>query len=214
MCGRFSLVEAMIDLQAYYQFEMRDDFGYTPNQNLAPSQHAAAVVQLNGKRYPATFRWGLIPPFAKDDKIGFKTFNARSETVSEKPSFREAFKSKRCLIPATSFYEWKKTGETKQPFEITRQDGDPLTFAGLWESWRNGEELIRSCTILTTEPNELMSDIHNRMPVILERSSFDQWLNPDESKASLQQLLKPCPSDLITADEISGKRFKKSRSSS
>ncbi|MBM7580958.1 SOS response-associated peptidase [Jeotgalibacillus terrae] len=210
MCGRFSLVEAMHDLQAYYQFEMREDFLYTPSRNLAPSQSAAAVVELNGKRYPANFRWGLIPPFAKDQRIGYKTFNARSETVSEKPSFKKAFESKRCLIPATSFYEWKKSGNEKQPFEIKRRDGDPITFAGLWESWRNGDELIRSCTILTTEPNDLMAEIHNRMPVILEHNNFDAWLNPDAKLSSLQQLLKPCAGDLLTAEQISGERFKKS----
>lgn len=210
MCGRFSLVEAMYDLQQYYQFEMRDDFIYTPNRNLSPSQQAAAVVQLDGKRYPASFRWGLIPPFAQDEKIGYKTFNARAETVAEKPSFRKAFESKRCLIPATSFYEWKKTGKEKQPFEIKRRDGDPITFAGLWESWRHDDQIIRSCTILTTEPNDMMADIHNRMPVILERDVFDQWLDPKEDKESLKQLLKPCASELLTLEEISGDRFKRS----
>ncbi|MDZ5713433.1 SOS response-associated peptidase [Jeotgalibacillus haloalkalitolerans] len=213
MCGRFSLVEAMYNLQQYYQFEMRDDFLYTPNENLAPSQQAAAVVQLNGTRYPASFRWGLIPPFAKDEKIGYKTFNARSETVAEKPSFRKAFGSKRCLIPASSFYEWKKSGKEKQPFEIKRLDGEPITFAGLWESWRNGDEIIRSCTILTTEPNDLMADIHNRMPVILEKDRFNQWLNPEENKDSLKQLLKPCANGLLKAEAISDDRFKRSGTS-
>lgn len=213
MCGRFSLVEAIYDLQQYYAFEMREDFIYTPNQNLSPSQKAAAIVQLNGKRYPASFRWGLIPPFAKDEKIGYKTFNARSETVAEKPSFRKAFASKRCLIPATSFYEWKKSGKEKQPYEIKRRDGDPITFAGLWESWRNGDDIVRSFTILTTEPNDLMADIHNRMPVILERNDFNQWLNPEEDQALLSQLLKPCASELLSAEEISGDRFKRSRTS-
>ncbi|WP_227396903.1 SOS response-associated peptidase [Jeotgalibacillus aurantiacus] len=210
MCGRFSLTEALEDLKEYYQFNMRDDFDVYPHINLAPSNQVAAIVSVEGKRYPAYFRWGLIPPFAKDEKIGYKTFNARAETVSEKPSFRRAFRSKRCLIPASSFYEWKKTEEgNKQPYEIKLVSGDPLTFAGLWESWRNEQnDLIRSCTIITTEPNSAMSQIHDRMPVILSPDQFDRWLNHDGDVEELNYLLSPFTGELKIS-KISGERFKR-----
>ncbi|WP_166805780.1 SOS response-associated peptidase [Jeotgalibacillus sp. R-1-5s-1] len=209
MCGRFSLTEALEDLKEYYQFHMREDFDLHTHLNLSPSNQITAIVKVEGKRYPAAFRWGLIPPFAKDEKIGYKTFNARAETVADKPSFRKAFRSKRCLIPASSFYEWKKTEEGyKQPYEIKLLSGDPLTFAGLWESWRNEKnDLIRSCTIITTEPNSTMSKIHDRMPVILSPDQFDQWLNPDSEPDHLKQMLVPFSGELGIA-EISGERFK------
>ncbi|PPA68909.1 SOS response-associated peptidase [Jeotgalibacillus proteolyticus] len=211
MCGRFSLTEALNDLQEHYQFTMREDFQYTENNNIAPSQSVMAVVEVDHVRYPVQFRWGLIPPFAKDEKIGFKTFNARSETVDEKPSFKKAFHKKRCLIPASSFYEWKKiSSKEKQPYSIKPASASLITFAGLWETWRNGDQLVRSCTILTTTPNDKMASIHDRMPVILDSSSYEKWLSEETPLDEVKSLLVPFPSSRMKLEEISSDFFKKS----
>ncbi|WP_041058777.1 SOS response-associated peptidase [Jeotgalibacillus campisalis] len=210
MCGRFSLIEALADLKAHYEFEMREDFEYVTGTNIAPSQPVTAVVEVDAIRYPVQFRWGLIPPFAKDEKIGFKTFNARSETVTEKPSFKRAFQKKRCLIPASSFYEWQKIStKEKQPYAIKPSADSLLTFAGLWETWKSEDGVIRSCTILTTEPNEKMASIHDRMPVILEPDSYSKWLNPDTPEQELKKLLHPCNSDKLELETVSNDFFKK-----
>ena len=150
-------------------------------------------------------RWGLIPSWAKEPAIGSRLINARSETIAEKPSFRSAFKNRRCLIPATGFYEWKRQDRIKQPFYIRMRDTHPFAFAGLWEHWEGGEkEVINSCTILTTDPNDLMRDIHNRMPVILSPDNYDMWLDPANTRAAmLQPLLGPYPSDKMEVYPVS-----------
>ncbi len=134
--------------------------------------------------------WGLIPFWAKDRKIGAKLINARAETVAEKPAFRAAFKSRRCLVPADGFYEWRREGKVKQPFLIESADSEPMAFAGLWETWKDedGKPLV-SCTIITTEANAIMREIHNRMPVILDNGAFDNWLADRGDHAAL---LRPC----------------------
>ncbi|KIL48256.1 SOS response-associated peptidase [Jeotgalibacillus soli] len=204
MCGRFSLVEAFADLQTHFHFIMRDDFHYTPSQNITPSQDVMAIVEVNELRYPVSFKWGLIPSFAQDAKIGYKTFNARAETVHQKPSFRNAFQSKRCIIPATAFYEWhKKTPKIKQPYRIHPAEHSVFAFAGLWESWRNGDNLIRSCTIITTTPNDKMSAVHDRMPVILQPDDYTAWLSARSSKEALQALLTPLPSSQLQMEPVS-----------
>ena len=150
-------------------------------------------------------RWGLIPSWAKDPKIGNQCINAKAETVSEKPSFRSAFKKRRCLVIATGFYEWQVQEHAKQPMWIGRRDKRPFAFAGLWEHWQPAEgDVIESCTIITTEPNELMSPIHNRMPVILVPASYDQWLDPTfQHIEPLNALLRPYPSEELTAYPVS-----------
>jgi putative SOS response-associated peptidase YedK len=149
-------------------------------------------------------RWGLVPSWAKDPKIGNSLINARADTVATKPSFRSAFKRRRCLIAADGFYEWKKVGKAKQPYYITRLDGQPFAFAGLYEHWRHNDQRIDSCAIITTDANETIQPLHDRMPVILSPRDFSTWLNPDEADAAkLQDLLKPLPVDTLTLFPVS-----------
>ena len=167
-----------------------------PNYNVAPTQEVPAVVAGNGggERRLEMLRWGLIPSWADDPGIGARMINARSETVAEKPSFRPAFKERRCLIPADGFYEWQKTNGGKQPHYIRMKNGRPFAFAGLWESWKGDGNEIRSCTILTTNPNDIAGEIHNRMPVILPPEGYEVWLDPDVRETDqLLSLLAPYP---------------------
>jgi putative SOS response-associated peptidase YedK len=145
--------------------------------------------------------WGLIPCWAKDTKIGYKMINARAETVATKPAFRAAYKARRCLIPAEGFYEWKRNVAPSRPHYIHKRDGSPMAFAGLWEPWQAEDETIESCAIITTEPNELMARLHNRMPVILDPQDFDWWMTGSVDEVG--QLLLPCPSDELEAYPIS-----------
>src|SRR5690606_24437829 len=140
-------------------------------------------------------RWGLVPSWASDPKIGYKMINARSETARQKPSFREAWRSRRCLIPADGFYEWMQDGDKKRPQFIRLRSGEPFAFAGLWETWRGGDEPLHTCTILTTEANERLRPIHSRMPVILPRAAYDVWLDPDADGEFLHTLMQPYPED-------------------
>jgi putative SOS response-associated peptidase YedK len=149
-------------------------------------------------------RWGLIPSWADDASIGNRLINARAETAAEKPSFRSAFKHRRCLIPTSGFYEWQKVGTKKQPHYIRRPDEVPFAFAGLWERWEKGGEPIESCTILTTEANGMMRPIHDRMPVILGPEAWGQWLDPEGKESlPLKPLLRPYPDDWLTAYPVS-----------
>jgi putative SOS response-associated peptidase YedK len=153
----------------------------------------------------ARLRWGLIPSWAKDPAIGNRMINARAETVAEKPAFRAAFRRRRCLVVADGFYEWARGGKPRQPYFIRMHDDRPFAFAGLWESWQGPDEgPVESCTLLTTEPNELLEPIHNRMPLILGEDDYDQWLDPALQRPdALQPLLRPLPSDQMTAEKIS-----------
>ncbi len=202
MCGRYTLKTPTNVLAEWFKIEEYPT-SLTPSYNIAPTQEVVAVVEEDDKRKLEMFHWGLIPSWAKDPAIGNKMINARAETVSEKPSFRSAFKKRRCLILADGFYEWQKTDSGKQPFYIHMQDGCPFVFAGLWEDWRNGEE-IRSCAIITTDANDLMGEIHHRMPVILPPENYAVWLDPDfDEKEPLMDLLKPYPSDEMEAYAVS-----------
>jgi putative SOS response-associated peptidase YedK len=202
MCGRYTLrtpVDSLVETFDIAEYPS----SITPSYNIAPTQEVTAVVEEDEKRKLEMLCWGLIPSWAKDPAIGNKMINARAETVSEKPSFRSAFKKRRCLILADGFYEWKKTDDGKQPYHIKMQDGSPFAFAGLWETWQNGEE-IRSCTIITTEANGLMNEIHHRMPVILPPEDYGMWLDPDfDEKDPLTSLLKPYPADAMEAYPVS-----------
>ena len=174
--------------------------------NVAPTQNILAVAEHEERRVVSTFRWGLIPPWANDVKTGVQMINARAETVAEKPSFRSPFRKNRCIIPADAFYEWQKVGVKTLPHAIVRQDGRPLALAGLWTSWRNPAdgEKVRSCTIITTSANQILSSLHDRMPVILPDSAWDEWLDPANSDVlALQSLLVPAANDVVRAYEVS-----------
>lgn len=194
MCGRFTLTRAA-DVVAEL-FELEDVPVLAPRYNIAPTQSVAAVrvPKDQPRRELSMLHWGLIPSWAKDREIGSRMINARAETVMEKPSFRNAFKSRRCLIVADGFYEWKKLADGKQPHLIRFRDGRPFAFAGLWEHWEDPESgPVDSCTIITTEPNRLMSTLHNRMPVILPTSAYERWLDPGiKGDDKLAALLVPC----------------------
>ena len=173
----------------------------TPRYNICPTQPITCVRQSNsGENEAVNLRWGLVPFWAKDLKIGAKMINARSETAATKPSFRAAFKSRRCLILADGFYEWKKEGKQKQPYYISRRDDQPFCFAGLWESWRDkseeASETVETCAILTTDANTTLQPIHDRMPVILPGDRYDFWIDKEFSGVEqLEKLMVPLATD-------------------
>ncbi|MCC6190869.1 MAG: SOS response-associated peptidase [Anaerolineales bacterium] len=198
MCGRFTLTVDPEELQKQFGLAQPPPAGLAPRYNIAPSQ-AVAVVANEPERKLEFFQWGLIPSWAKDPKIGNKLINARAETLAEKPAFRAALKRRRCLVVADGFYEWKKLDGRKQPMYIHLKDGRPFAFAGLWEVWRSPQdELFKTCTIITTEPNALLEGIHNRMPAILPPESYDLWLAPgDQAADAVLPLLRPYnPADM------------------
>lgn len=209
MCGRFTL-RAPAD-QLALLFGLAAEPLTVPRYNIAPTQ-PVGLVRMNargGTREWALAIWGLIPSWAKDPSIGARMINARSETVAEKPSFRAAYKRRRCLIATDGFYEWQKLGGRKQPHFIGMADDGPFAFAGLWEHWAgpDGSEL-ESCTILTTEPNPLLAPLHNRMPVIVDPLDYDDWLgsggdDPREYMAILPHLLRPYPAEMMKTYAVS-----------
>lgn len=205
MCGRFTLTADPNELREMFPW-LQIPPNIQPRYNIAPTQ-PVAVVPNDGENRLNYFIWGLIPSWAKDPAMGSRLINARSETVSEKPAFRAAFRRRRCLIPASGFFEWKSAEgqKSKIPMYIQMKTGKPFAFAGLWERWDSTDgSTIFSCTILTTEPNELMREIHNRMPVILASEAYPLWLDPGEPEANLlKPLLKPYPADEMKAFEVS-----------
>jgi putative SOS response-associated peptidase YedK len=205
MCGRFTLTASPEEIAVQFAVEEPPLFKF--RYNIAPTQ-TVPVVRIRPesmKRELVQLRWGLIPSWSKDVRIGNQMINAKAETVATKPSFRSAFRKRRCLIPASGFYEWQQQGRQKQPIYIRLCDRRPFAFAGLWERWepKDGEP-VESCTIITTEPNEFMKSIHNRMPVILSTKNYDVWLDPAVQQAdSLQAMLKPCPVEEMEAYAVS-----------
>lgn len=193
MCGRYRLTRSQKQLEE--NFDSYGEVEVLPRYNIAPSQPVITIRQDAHQplRKLSTMRWGLIPSWANDPSIGYKTVNARAETVATTASFREPLRSQRCLIPADGFYEWQKSGKTKQPYCFEMNDGALFAFAGLWDRWRSPlGEVIESCTILTTTPNSLLSDIHDRMPVILSPDKYDLWLDPAfRDMASVLKMLRP-----------------------
>ncbi len=197
MCGRYTLTLSPETLQEAFP-TVAFHFEHTPRFNIAPSQMIPVIRAAAGKDLQADlFRWGLIPAWSKDEKIGYRLINARAETLAEKPSFRSAFKSRRCLIPADGYFEWTivEGTKTKIPIYFFKKSREAFAFAGLWETWRSptGDE-IHSATIITTEPNDLAGRFHNRMPAILPKEDYSAWLAPAvKSPDALLALLKPYP---------------------
>ena len=214
MCGRYTLRTPTSELIEI--FELVRNFELTPRYNIAPTQSVPAVRESPGPESPgagpagerrrefAPHVWGLIPPWSDDPRIGGRMINARSETAATKAAFRDAFRRRRCLIPADGFYEWKKDGKTKQPCLITLHDERPFAFAGLWERWERPDcPPIDSCTILTTQANDLLRPLHDRMPLILHREDYDRWLDANARPEELEPLLRPFPSAEMELREVS-----------
>lgn len=206
MCGRYTITVTLEDLMARYFAENTGIPFLEPRYNVAPGQLVPAVLSDGRRNRLGLLRWGLVPPWADDPKVGYKMINARAETVEERPSYREAYRSKRCLLPADGFYEWKKTpGEKSRPFRIRLKTGGLFSMAGLYETWTapDGSKL-HTCAVLTTEPNGLMAGIHDRMPIILRPEDEPLWLDRrlgDPGK--LRKLLVPYPADEMEAYEVS-----------
>lgn len=205
MCGRFTLAADPATIQAAFPW-VAVPGEMTPRYNIAPTQ-PVAVIPNDGQNRLDFFVWGLIPFWAKDPKIGSRMINARSETLAEKPSFKNAYRRRRCLVLADGFYEWHKAPgqRAKTPYYIQMESREPFAFGGLWETWHNGDgSEIKSCTIITTEPNALVSRVHNRMPVVLAAEAYQDWLDPEEREPeSLNDLLGPFPAEEMTAYPVS-----------
>lgn len=206
MCGRFTLDISPDDLTSYFKLAVQRALKLEPRYNIAPSQGVAVVRVVGGERRLDLLRWGLIPHWAQDMNIGYKLINCRAETSSTLSSFREAFRHRRCVVPATGFYEWPRTGGRKTPTYYYREDGQPMAFAGLWEHWRDPKREnfeIESCTILTTEANNLIKATHNRMPVILQQQEIDAWLDLEQDPEKLKRLLGPIGSTVLSCHPVS-----------
>ena len=201
MCGRFTQERPASELAEIFAAEpLADELG--PRYNVAPTDEAFVIVQREDRRAVTAYRWGLVPHWATDAKSASRMFNARAETITASPAFREAFRRRRCIVPVDSFYEWKREGTVRQPYRVSGDDGMPLALAGLWAGWHDPEteEVRRTFTIVTTTPNDAMADLHDRMPVVLDETLWDRWLidgragppiDPDELLAMLQ------PTDVV-----------------
>ncbi|MGE4157688.1 MAG: SOS response-associated peptidase [Planctomycetota bacterium] len=203
MCGRFSFNTEEAKIRIRFGIDLAG-IPLPHNTDVRPTQRILAVVHGPKGRAPAFFQWGLIPHWAKDKDIGVKMINARAETVAERPSFRGPFSKQRCLIVADSFYEWKKNGAKKIPYRIRLKSHEPFAFAGLWDSWTGPDgKVIKSCTIITTEPNALLAPIHARMPVISTAEWENAWLDPAErDMKKLQGYLRPLDAALMEAEAL------------
>ena len=203
MCGRYTLITGISELQSRFGFAM-DSPPAQPRYNIAPTQQVLTVVN-DGERRGEMMRWGLVPSWAKDVKTGSRMINAASETAATKPAFRSAFRRRRCLVLADGFYEWRREGKERMPVYFFQKSGGPMAFAGLWESWRSPEgEHIRSCAILTTAANSFTEPVHHRMPVILSAETEPLWLDPlTETPDTLESLLLPAPPELLDVREVS-----------
>jgi putative SOS response-associated peptidase YedK len=205
MCGRFTLSQSAETISQAFHIEKVPDIA--PQFNIAPTQMVATVLYQpeSHKRELQHLRWGLIPSWAKDLSMGAKLINARAETLAEKPAFRSAYKRRRCIVIADGFYEWQQQAAKKQPFYFRLKDGKPFGFAGLWEQWESlSGEKINSCTIVTTDANELIQAHHHRMPVILFQKDYDVWLDPSvQNLETLQGLLQPLPAEAMVGYAVS-----------
>lgn len=210
MCGRYGRradKQRIAEWMQTHNTDVFDDSYLVPSYNVAP-QSMQPVVRLDsetGERELSIMRWGLIPFWSKDSKIAYSTINAKAETIKTSPAFREAIKRRRCLVPADWFYEWKKLdAKTKQPYAIALNDGSLFAFAGLWDTWKDKAtgQAINTYTVITTDPNELMEPLHNRMPVILQRRDYDRWLVPGDPSQLPVDLLRPYPAEEMKAWKV------------
>lgn len=221
MCGRFVSSSSSERIAEFFGAAYEGD-DLEPSFNVAPTNDVYAVVDRSGERQLTTYRWGLVPSWAKDVKIGSKMINARAETIAEKPAFKGLFRKHRLIVPMDGFYEWRQGDQTspttgkpvKTPLFIHRRDDEPLAVAGLWAAWRDpsapldpesGEAVwLHTCTVITTAANDTMRPVHDRMPVLLRRSTWSEWLDPtNQDVVGLQRLLVPAPKDLLTMHEVS-----------
>ncbi len=203
MCGRYSLIAEITQLALRFEFEA-GGLAQPPRYNVAPTQ-PVLTVRSGEPRYASYMRWGLVPSGVGSTSTGAPVINARAETIAERPSFRTALRERRCLIPADGFYEWQRNGAGRSPVRVTLASGEPFAFAGLWEAWRdpNGDT-VGACTIITTQANELLRPVHDRMPVILPRDLELLWLDGGmQDSAALGSLLAPYDSDLMDLYEVS-----------
>jgi len=205
MCGRFTLRTPPKDLSEVFACDVDSDL--SPRYNIAPTQLVLSIRKLPdaASRRFTLLRWGLIPSWAKDMSMAARMINARGDTVAEKPAFRAAFRRRRCLVTADGYFEWVKAGKLKQPYYIRMRDDRPFAFAGLWELWRDRstDQTLESCTIITTEANELTRSIHDRMPVIVNAADYDLWLDPAvQDTDRLQPLLRPYDSERMLVDPV------------
>jgi putative SOS response-associated peptidase YedK len=207
MCGRYTLSKKehfdTLLQEAGFIFDEFSETRLVPRFNVAPSQQIPVILD-SAPNTITSAKWGLIPPWAKDEKIGNSLTNARAETVAEKPAFRSAFRKRRCWVPADGFYEWKKTPVGKQPYRFSMKDGALFFFAGLWELWRNPEgKELRTVTLITTEPNAVTQPVHDRMPVILQPENRDAWFSSSATPDELKSLLVPYPAEAMKAEPVS-----------
>jgi|ERR1700678_407408 putative SOS response-associated peptidase YedK len=205
MCGRYRLSRKKQILEEQFDAVFEED--WSPRYNIAPTQPVPIIRQhpKEPMREISLVRWGLIPSWSKDSSSAAKMINARTETAATLPAFKDAMKSRRCLIPADGFYEWKKTGKTKQPHCFEINGGELFAFAGIWDRWKNPSgQWVQSCSILTTTANSLTSAVHDRMPVILELDSYDLWLDPGMKNVSVaSEMLKPFDASLMRCHPVS-----------
>jgi len=209
MCGRFVSSSPPDEIARYFDAEPLADAALEPRWNVAPTDDVYVVLVDGGVRRVAAHHWGLVPFWAKSPAVGARMINARAEGLADKGAFKHAFRTRRCLVPADGFYEWQPVPgqKAKQPYFIHRADAEPLAFAGLWEEWRapnrDDDERLRSATIITTTANDTMAPIHDRMPVVLPRSAWDQWLDPgDADLDTLGRLLVPAPPSLLALHPV------------
>ena len=207
MCGRFTNKAKPEQIKKEFKIGNKNPNLYQPRYNIAPSQMIEVVFEPENERILSPLKWGLVPHWAKDAEIGNRMINARAETLTEKPSFREAFKSRRCIIPASGFYEWqKKSTGAKQPFYFYLKDKEVFGFAGLWEEWIDKQtgEALETCTIITTEANEVLKPAHERMPVILKPEVYDDWLDEKmKDERNMEEVLIPYPAGEMTSHAVS-----------
>lgn len=212
MCGRFVLVTDLSKIVHHFNIQ-NVSVDIKTGWNISPGQHIAAVIQQNGQNIIESFLWGLIPSWAKDPSIGHKMINARAETIDKKPSFRSAFKKRRCIIIVDGFYEWKTDGKKKIPLYFYFKSGEPFGLAGLHESWMSPDQKqVNTCTIITTDANSLISSIHDRMPVIIPKELEQTWLKENiEDKSLLLSILKPYPANEMDYKVGMGPNFTKDK---
>jgi len=208
MCGRYRLSRRKQIIEEYFDCNPWDD-DWSPRYNIAPTQ-PVPVIRQHPKQpvhQISMMRWGLIPNWARDPSIATGTINAKSETAATKPAFRDPLRLRRCLIPADGFYEWKRTGTSKQPYCFEGKDGELFAFAGLWDGWKDSNgKWVKTCSILTTTPNAVTSPVHDRMPVILDPGSYDLWLDPGmQNVAAISELLKPYDARVMRCYAVSSR---------